>query len=132
MAKIIRSPFISVNTITQFGIQSKGKIRVSCNEVTPDKRVNVNNDKSEVGSQGESKTNVDELRTRIEQLQSKLRAAKIAYLNRTELNGKILEYEDLAGIAKEIIGANYQLQKELYGKVKLRLSVAKLLRASSR
>ncbi|HEY1940184.1 MAG TPA: hypothetical protein VGJ33_19820 [Candidatus Angelobacter sp.] len=92
----------------------------------------MNNDKSEVGSQGESKTNVDELRTRIEQLQSKLRAAKIAYLNRTELNGKILEYEDLAGIAKEIIGANYQLQKELYGKVKLRLSVAKLLRASSR
>jgi hypothetical protein len=87
----------------------------------------MNNDELETGN-----AKADELRARMEQLQSKLRVAKAAYFNRTELDGKIPEYEDLAGIAKDLISANYQLQKELYGKVKLKLSVSKLLRATSR
>lgn len=68
----------------------------------------------------------------MEQLQTKLYAAKIAYLNRTELEGKIPEYGDLSRIAKELISSNYALQKRLYGKVRLKLSVSKLLRASNR
>ncbi len=92
----------------------------------------MSNDKSATDPLSEDNAKADELRARMEQLQSKLRVAKIAYHNRTELDGKIPEYEDLAGIAKDLINANYQLQKELYGKVKLKLSVPKLLRASSR
>lgn len=92
----------------------------------------MSNSKSHTGPADETNATADELRTRMELLQSRLHAAKIAYFNRTELGGKIIEYEDLAGIAKNLISVNYQLQKKLYGKVKLKLSVAKLLRASSR
>jgi hypothetical protein len=88
--------------------------------------------KPEPGDPERASPEVDELRARMEQLQAKLHVAKIAYFNRTELGGKILEYEDLSRIAKELISANYELQKKLYGKVKLKLSVPKLLRASSR
>jgi hypothetical protein len=84
------------------------------------------------GTTAESEEIVNELRARMELLQSKLYAAKIAYLNRTELDGKIPEYEDVAAIARGVISANYDLQKKMFGKVKLKLSVAKLLRASSR
>ena len=73
-----------------------------------------------------------ELRSRMELLQSKLNAAKIAYHNRTELDGKISEYEDVAAIAKSLIALNYELQKLLYGEIKMKLCVAKLLRSSSR
>lgn len=82
--------------------------------------------------QSEIDSAAEQLRGRMEQLQSRLHTAKIAYLNGTELDGKVPEYTDLSSIAKELIRANYQLQKTLYGKVKLKLSVAKLLRASSR
>lgn len=89
-------------------------------------------DRLNSGSADEPSAIVIELRARLELLQSKLHTAKIAYLNRTELDGKVPEYEDVANIAKSLIKLNYQLQKELYGEVKLKLSVSKLLRASSR
>jgi hypothetical protein len=92
----------------------------------------MSDDRSDTGSADESNAIANELRGRMELLQSKLHAAKIAYLNRTELDGKVPEYEDLATIAKSLISLNYQLQKELYGEVRLKLSVSKLLRASSR
>jgi hypothetical protein len=72
------------------------------------------------------------VRSEMELLQSKLNAAKIAYYNRSELDGKIPEYEDVATVAKSLISLNYQLQRLLYGEVKMKLSVAKLIRASSR
>jgi hypothetical protein len=73
-----------------------------------------------------------QLRSRMELLQSKLQAAKIAYHHRSELDGKIPEYNDVAAVAKNLIALNYELQKLLYGEVKLKLSVSKLLRATSR
>lgn len=75
---------------------------------------------------------VTKLQAKLEVIQSKLRAAKIAYHNRSELDGKIPEYDDLAAIAKSVITTNYELQKELYGEVRMKMSVAKLLRATSR
>src|SRR5690349_125989 len=95
-------------------------------------RLTVNPDDPSVRSQGENHLAAEKLQNRMEQLQQRLHVAKIAYLNGTELDGKVPEYEDLSAIAKELISANYELQKKLYGKVKLKLSVAKLLRASSR
>jgi hypothetical protein len=72
------------------------------------------------------------LRAEMELLQSKLNAAKIAFHNRTELDGSVPEYEDVAAIAKRLIAANYELQKVLYGEVKMKLSVSKLLRSGNR
>jgi hypothetical protein len=71
---------------------------------------------------------VEEARSRFEMLQSRLNAAKIAYLNGTELDGDAVSYDRLRGVAQEVIQANYALQKARYGKVRLRLSVAKLIR----
>ncbi len=71
---------------------------------------------------------VEEARERFEMLQSRMNAAKIAYLNRTPLDGREVTSEDLHRIAKEVIEANYELQRRRYGRVRLKLSPAKLLR----
>lgn len=76
----------------------------------------------------EESPNIEELSTRLELLGSKLHVAKIAYLNRTTLEGAEVTYEDLNRIAKEYIQTSYALQKAKFGSVKLRMSVAKLLR----
>ena len=75
---------------------------------------------------------ITELRSKLEVSQAKLRAAKIAYHNRSELDGKIPEYEDVAAVAKSVIAVNYELQKQLYGEVRMKMSVSKLLRATTR
>lgn len=71
---------------------------------------------------------IEEARVRFEMLQSRMNAAKIAYLNRMPLNGREVTADDLQQIAKEVIEANYELQRRRYGKVRLKLSPAKLLR----
>ena len=76
----------------------------------------------------EPESNGEEARSRVEMLQSRLHAAKIAYLNGTPLDGESVSYERLKGVAQEVIQANYALQRARYGKVRLKLSVAKLLR----
>lgn len=77
---------------------------------------------------GDTDSDVEEARSRFEMLQSRLNAAKIAFLNGAELDGEMVSYERLRGVAKEMIEANYALQRARYGKVRLKLSVAKLLR----
>jgi hypothetical protein len=64
----------------------------------------------------------------LERLQARLNAAKIAYLNNTPLDDSPVNYEDVAAAAKAVIRANYRLQELEFGKVRLRLSVAKLIR----
>ncbi|MBZ5590962.1 MAG: hypothetical protein LAP39_01910 [Acidobacteriia bacterium] len=71
---------------------------------------------------------LDETKALFEQLQARLNAAKIAYLNNTLLDGQLVSYEHLAAIAKQVIRANYRLQEIQFGKVRLKLSVAKLIR----
>jgi hypothetical protein len=70
------------------------------------------------------------LQAELEKMQSRLYAIKIAYMNRSEWEERVPEYEDVAAVAKELIKLNYDLQKLLYGKVRMKLSVAKLLRSS--
>ena len=55
-------------------------------------------------------------------LQSRMNAAKIAYLNRAPLDGREVTADDLQQIAKDVIEANYELQRRRYGKVRLKLS----------
>jgi len=71
----------------------------------------------------------DEQQKRLDQLRAKVNAAKIAYLNRTPfLDKSELTYEDLKKVAQEFIRASYEFQKQKYGSIKVRISVAKLLR----
>jgi hypothetical protein len=66
---------------------------------------------------------------RLDQLRARVYAAKIAYLHRTSFEGKAeLSYEDLKQIAVEFIRASYEFQKQKYGAVRVKISVAKLLR----
>jgi hypothetical protein len=70
----------------------------------------------------------EEVRSLLERLQSRFHAAKIAYLNNTTLDAKAVSYEDVAAAAKDVIRANYRLQRLQFGEVRLKLSVAKLIR----
>ena len=63
-------------------------------------------------------------------LRARVYAAKIAYLNRSIFEDKKeLSYEDLKAIAQDFIRASYDYQRKVYGKVKVKISVAKLLRS---
>ena len=70
----------------------------------------------------------EELSSRLELLESKIHAAKIAYLNRTPFDGKDISYDELVAVAEEYVRASYALQKRKFGAIKVRMSVAKLLR----
>jgi hypothetical protein len=73
---------------------------------------------------------VEEDRENLDKLRAKVYAAKVAYLNRSPFQDKEeVSYEDLKEIAQEFIQANYRYQKKIYGKVKVRISVPKLLRS---
>ena len=64
----------------------------------------------------------------MEQLQARLNAAKIAHLNGTTLDNQPVSYEDVAAVAKDLIRTNYRLQELQFGEIRVRLSVAKLIR----
>jgi hypothetical protein len=70
----------------------------------------------------------EDLKEAMERKKSEMDAVRVAYLHRTPLNGSVPEYEDVKKVALEFIEANYALQRALYGKVRVKLSVAKLLR----
>ena len=73
--------------------------------------------------------NLDKLQERLDQLMARVNAAKIAYLNKTPFDDKAeLSYEDLKRITQQFIQASYEFQKQKYGSVKVKISVAKLLR----
>lgn len=64
----------------------------------------------------------------MERKRAAMEAAKIAYLNRAPFRGQIPEYEDVRRVTQEFILANYKYQKGLYGKIRVKFSVANLLR----
>jgi tetratricopeptide (TPR) repeat protein len=53
---------------------------------------------------------------------------RLAELIAILLDGQAIGYEALKSIAQEVVQANYELQKASYGTIRLKLSVAKLLR----
>jgi hypothetical protein len=66
---------------------------------------------------------------RLDRLRARVYAAKVAYLNRTSFEDKAeISYEDLKAIAQQFIQASYEVQKQKFGVIKVRISVAKLLR----
>ena len=75
-----------------------------------------------------SRDYLDALRAELDLLRSKVYAAKVAYLNRTPFDNREITFEDLKAFASEYIQKSYDYQKAVYGKIKVRISVAKLLR----
>lgn len=71
---------------------------------------------------------LDSMRAELDVLRSRVYAAKIAYLNRTPFQNREVTFEDLKAFAGEYIRKSYDYQKAVYGKVKVKISVAKLLR----
>jgi hypothetical protein len=72
--------------------------------------------------------NVEELRELMERKGSLLEATRIAFLHRAPLNGKVPDDEDVRRAARDYINANYALQRALFGRIRVKLSVARLLR----
>jgi hypothetical protein len=71
---------------------------------------------------------IDQLRANMETLKATLEVIRIAYYNRTLFQGQVPDYEDVRKAAEDFITANHEYQKALWGKVKVKLSVANLLR----
>jgi len=83
----------------------------------------------EVNSENDDDDEYHKHQEHLAYLRVRVYAAKIAYLNRTPFESmKEVSYDDLKSIAQEFIRASYEYQKLKYGSIKLRISVAKLLR----
>jgi hypothetical protein len=54
--------------------------------------------------------------------------AKLAYYHRTEYKGTAVSYETLESYAEDFIAKNYAYQKAMFGKVRIKLSVPRLMR----
>jgi hypothetical protein len=54
--------------------------------------------------------------------------AKVAYFHRAEYQGKEVTYDVLKGYAEQYISANYAYQKASFGRIRIKLSVARLMR----
>ena len=68
------------------------------------------------------------LREEMEQRRAKLDAIKIAYMHNAPFGLGVPSAEDVRATAQEFIAANYDYQKALYGKIRVKLSTANLLR----
>jgi len=53
---------------------------------------------------------------------------KLAYFHRSPFDGEVPDEPSLKRAAEEFIAANYSYQKFLYGRVRVKLSTANLLR----
>jgi hypothetical protein len=71
---------------------------------------------------------LERMRTELLLLRSRLRTAKIATRSGKLWEGKPMSYEDLKALATDYIRASYQYQTLKFGKVRVKMSVAKLLR----
>ena len=71
---------------------------------------------------------IERLRHEVKRRESEFRDAKIAYYNSSEYQGDAMPYERLKSYALAFIAANRDLQKALYGRVRVVIDVSRLLR----
>ena len=76
----------------------------------------------------EPSSDPDALKEVMESKRSVLEAVRLAYMHRTPFGDEIPDEEAVRRAAKEFIDANYALQRALFGKIRVKLSVAHLLR----
>ncbi len=75
-----------------------------------------------------SQEQIDALKQEMDAAELDFANAKLAYYNRTEYKGQVISYEVLKGLAETFIQKNYAVQKAVFGKIHVRLSVANLMR----
>ena len=68
------------------------------------------------------------MRNEMTRTEHQLEDAKLAYYNSAEYQGGPMPYERLKSYAEAFIKANHALQRALYGRVRVRLDVSRLLR----
>jgi hypothetical protein len=71
---------------------------------------------------------VEAMRAEMRRTEHELEDAKLAYYNSTEYRGELMNYEVLKRYAESFIAANHAVQKALYGRIRIRLDVSRLLR----
>jgi hypothetical protein len=71
---------------------------------------------------------IKELQAANERAEHELENAKLAYFNAATYKDQPIGYEELKQYAEAFIRANHTLQKAQFGKVHIRLDVARLLR----
>lgn len=75
-----------------------------------------------------SEEQIDALKHAMDAAELDFANAKLAYYNRTEYKDRVISYEVLKGLAENFIEKNYAVQKAVFGKIHVRLSVANLMR----
>jgi hypothetical protein len=68
------------------------------------------------------------LRSAMEQKKATLDTMKLAYFHRAPFGGSVPDEGSLKRTAEEFIAANYAYQRALFGRVRVKLSAANLLR----
>jgi hypothetical protein len=71
---------------------------------------------------------IEKLREIMEFKHARMGSLRVAYLHRTAFEGRIPEFEHLMEAARDFVQANYAYQQALFGKIRIKLSPAKLLR----
>ncbi len=71
---------------------------------------------------------VDLLRSVMEQKKAALDAMKVAYFHRAPFGDSVPDEQALKLAAEQFIDANYAYQRYLYGRVRVKLAAANLLR----
>jgi len=75
-----------------------------------------------------SQDQVAELQAAKDRAELDFRNAKLAFYNRIEYKGEPVSYEILHNYAERLIASNYEYQKAVYGTIKVKISVARLMR----
>jgi hypothetical protein len=71
---------------------------------------------------------LEELRHEMERRHSIMTTMKIAYMNSSVFGERVPTPEDVRAAAQSFIEANYTYQRAVYGRVRVKLSAANLLR----
>jgi hypothetical protein len=71
---------------------------------------------------------LDALRDEMRRLDADFERLRQAYYRRELVDGPVPTYDDLRLAAEAFINASYRYQRARYGRIRLRLSVSKLLR----
>jgi hypothetical protein len=72
--------------------------------------------------------NVEALRDAMDAAELDFANAKLAYYNRRPYKDRGVEYDDLRGYAERFISASYEFQRAKWSKVRLKLTISRLLR----
>lgn len=75
-----------------------------------------------------SQDEIEALKRAMETAELDFANAKLAYYNRTEYKGQVISYDTLENFANDFIQKNYAVQRAVFGRIHVKLSIANLMR----